>query len=189
MENLVLLSALASIVSLLLVIFGFTYKANKARLDKLDDQRRRINQELEELSTISDAATTQGKRLDLYIYKESVLSHARFQYIRLEIISSVMHLASFMLFMFVTTTPSKFNSVLSLEKSLNLNVNSPLYQYKAEVLLFLFFCLLLLNIWQWRVNRKYRKRILRISNIFIDSLEGHVSASFSHDVKLRSKIY
>jgi len=84
-NNIEIIGLVAAILTILGVVgstIRWLVKVNSERLDKLQNQKETIKQELDRFDTLSKYATTQGRRMDLYIYKESVLEDARFQYMR-----------------------------------------------------------------------------------------------------------
>lgn len=95
--------SVASIIALLVSVAG-------ALIVYIKNAKKRYNSELEVLNNIQESfnqrastATTQGKRLDLFIYYESRLSMMRFNELVEEIQLGVIHLISFLGWLFLAS--------------------------------------------------------------------------------------
>ena len=178
----------ASIIALFLYVGGIFYSMNTKRLKKPDVQRQKLIDEISELVEITDAATTQGRRLDLYIYKESVLSHGRFNYMTNEIWVLCMHIISMIMITWVISVPKGFEGKFQLpiftELKNNYNIDQSYHTvYLVVVVLFL----VALNYWIRKDLKRYRRRLKLLSNVFIDSFEDKVSSRFDTKMSLRNK--
>jgi hypothetical protein len=85
-----------TLISGLIALYRMLSRSTQAELERLEKAQK-------ELGERTKAATTQGKRLDLFIYQESIFSHLRFRLIILEISFATVAIVGVMFLVFVFT--------------------------------------------------------------------------------------
>lgn len=184
---------ISSIVALLATVMTLLHRAAKSRMNNLDEQRLHLQKEIKEILGLAESATTQGKRVDLYIYKESILADARFSYSISEMQVLAMHALSFFVISCILfgdfSTSSYLDTIPWKPATIDESVKETI---KAYDIIFWYhtitiLALILANITSRREQKKIYEKINLISHIFIYEYEGKIFKSLNSDMSTKEK--
>src|ERR1022692_4553988 len=91
-----LLAIAIALVSGLIAIYRMLSRSTQAEFERLEKAKK-------ELAVRTKGATTQGKRMDLFIYQQSIFSSLRFRIITLEISVATLNIVGMLILIFVAT--------------------------------------------------------------------------------------
>lgn len=158
---------IASIVALIITIVGGFWVMLKKFKERYKKELELLNDFRLAIAERAKAATTQGKRMDLYIYHQSILSAQRYSELIEEVRLSTIHIASFIFILFFASLDANANYYLDIAfgKGDLLYNNFGLIHILLNILLFY------INI-SLRIQSNKNKRILNtLSNSLIDELD------------------
>ena len=193
----------ASIVCLLIVVIGSLYKYVGSVRRRVEEDRAALSYAMEKIESIAQESTSQGKRLDLFIYKESVLSDARYYLLRnnIQLIGMICTATVFFLFLYSVDPNDKslawyaVNLVLRIMPSTDSDA-SVTFINQRDMFGLVGLGMLLTILWFFyqifRIKsslQKVSKRVSRISNLFIRSSENDISKIYSSGLMLDTTIW
>ena len=158
---------IASIVALLMTLGGGVFalysrlnKWNQAELDKLQQAQN-------EIANRTKSATTQGRRMDLFIYQQSMFSSLRFRLTLLEIAVSTSHVIGLILLFWIATLDLNADYALDHIAPSGSSWRNHYPLLAAGTFVFVIF----LNVDSRRRLRNQRHKVTALSNTFVDELE------------------
>ena len=159
---------IASIAALALTLVGGVI-ALYSRLNKWNQKEfEKLQQAQNEIANRTKSATTQGRRMDLFIYQQSMFSSLRFRLTLLEIAVSTSHVIGIVLLIWIATLDLNADYALDHIAPSGSSWRNHYPLLFASTLVFIIF----VNVDSRRRLRAQRRKVTALSSTFIDELEG-----------------